>query len=628
MLKSNSLMNLHCNGVRSIRRSHPPLFLCPSHNSRSPKVTSLSKLRFNNPRNPLPVLSCSSPEEFLQIVADSGESTLPCVRTFENDLARLSLVGAVSSEQAITAAAADGGRVAAEHIDSGVPAMVAETVFPGPVDEHATISTRLFLPARKVQEKARKLRKSFSKDIMSSMTSTNILAMTFRQVVLQQLWSFELVLFRPGTERNMKVLENSREVPASLSLSSSDERAISVLSEAVCSCALRSTERNFHDDMSIKNSINVFTWFRKSKTIASKDSSVIIHPLFEDEIVENAKKLLESFNKTDEKLRPVKRKPKNPWWTPSVQSKLEKIGGTDFSAWISEYIPAYRVQIDASKLKDLKVKGWNKAAENRWEVILTHSQMVELASIVDMYYEDLYSLPNKQLSYDVVGKFTNLSSKKRNVSFMNILSITLVSGIFLVAISALGQIFLPYLRKGQNFPINFRSLPSSENKHAVHQSSDATKLEAICISVVERIKDAFAWPGDVMWQLNVGAWIGEVPHHLKLMCEDTSGEENSTDSAFKETLDSEIKSLAQDIATYQVVLSTDGKVIGFQPTSRVGVNHWASNPLAKELYGGRKLSPGFIEGGLSIPLPSEVVVIELLMSVTSDARFALARPVQ
>jgi len=41
-----------------------------------------------------------------------------------------------------------------------------------------------------------------------------------------------------------------------------------------------------------------------------------------------------------------------------------------------------------------------------------------------------------------------------------------------------------------------------------------------------------------------------------------------------------------------VVLSTDGKIVGFQPTSGVGVNHWAANPLAKELYGGRSLSPG------------------------------------
>lgn len=36
--------------------------------------------------------------------------------------------------------------------------------------------------------------------------------MTFRQVVLQQLSNFELVLFPPGTERDMEDIESPREV--------------------------------------------------------------------------------------------------------------------------------------------------------------------------------------------------------------------------------------------------------------------------------------------------------------------------------------------------------------------------------------------------------------------------------
>ena len=69
-----------------------------------------------------------------------------------------------------------------------------------------------FLPTSKVIEKASRLRSSLTDDILSGTVSKNILAMTFRQVVLQQLWSFELVIFRPGTERNMDNIENPREV--------------------------------------------------------------------------------------------------------------------------------------------------------------------------------------------------------------------------------------------------------------------------------------------------------------------------------------------------------------------------------------------------------------------------------
>lgn len=52
------------------------------------------------------------------------------------------------------------------------------------------------------------------------------------------------------------------------------------------------------------------------------------------------------------------------------------------------------------------------------------------------------------------------------------------------------------------------------------------------------------------------------------------------------------------------MLSPEGKIIGFQPTSRVAVNHWAANPLTKELYGGKKLSPGNSMILLSISLNS------------------------
>ncbi|XP_037491254.1 uncharacterized protein LOC105649606 isoform X2 [Jatropha curcas] len=623
--------------TQSISLSSPTLLLSPRSSFLSSKTTifTFPKLPLTHFRNPFPVLFCASPkstqrqqqeEEILQLIAESNEKTLPCVRTFENDLARLSLVGGVGFEQALTAAAADGGQAAAEHINSGISAMVVETVFPGPGDEHATISTRLFLPAKKVKEKAGRLKKSYAKDILSGTTSQNILAMTFRQVVLQKLWNFELVVFRPGTERNIEDLENPREVPASFFISSSDEQVISVLAEAVCVAALQHTEKHFLDDFFGKNSSGVFSWFQKPKKIMSNDSSVIIYKFFEDEIVENAKSLLENFNSAKESFKGTKMRSKYNWWTPVAHSKLKKIGGPEFCAWTSEYVPSYKLQINTDKLKDIKFEGWRRSADNRWEVLLTHSQMAGLAETLDMYYEDIYSLPDKELSCHSTTKFTNFSSKKVRSSLLKILSVGLATGIFLVAISALGHIFFPLLRKGEIYTQQLGSPPSSEIEYAINESLDNEKLQEFCVLVVKKIKDGCGWPGDVITEENNGAWIGEVPKYLKMMDKsDSNIEENST-SASSEKIDEDIKSAAQDIASYQVVLSTDGKIIGFQPTSRIGVNHWASNPLAKELYGGRKLSPGIFEPGHKIRLPKEIVVIELLMSANFDACFVLARP--
>lgn len=98
-----------------------------------------------SPPNALP----TTDQEILEAISqyddgiDGKKKNLPGVRTFENDLARLTVIGDVAFEQALTAAAADGGDAAEEHIAYGMSAMVVETVFPGSPDEHSTISTRL-----------------------------------------------------------------------------------------------------------------------------------------------------------------------------------------------------------------------------------------------------------------------------------------------------------------------------------------------------------------------------------------------------------------------------------------------------------------------------------------------------
>ncbi|XP_020418771.1 uncharacterized protein LOC18780208 [Prunus persica] len=109
-------------------------------------------------------------------------------------------------------------------------------------------------------------------------------------------------------------------------------------------------------------------------------------------------------------------------------------------------------------------------------------------------------------------------------------------------------------------------------------------------------------------ETDVGAWTGKVPNYLRMVVEDSSNREDmSTFSSSSEKIDEDLKASAQDIASYQVVLSTDGKIVGFQPLSSVAVNQWAANPLAKELYRGRKLSPGLTEPGLKVQRPNELL---------------------
>ncbi|OWM77397.1 hypothetical protein CDL15_Pgr016794 [Punica granatum] len=314
-----------------------PSLLLPRPRS---KTLSLPSLPLKPVRSylPAPVFCCSSSpptteQELLDAIARSdSDHVLPCVRTYEGDLARLTLVGAVDFEQALTAAAADGGGAAGEHVDAGMDTMVVETVFPGPPEDRSTVSTRLFLPARKVKEKARKLKRSFSDEMLTSTTSSNILAMTFRQVVLQHLWSFQLIVFGPGTWRNMDDLESPREV---------------------------------------------------------------------------------------------------------------------------------RLQIDSERLEDLKLEGWKQLLENRWEVVLSHSQMVGLTNILDMFYEDAYTLPAKELGCNIVVNPSSLSNSKRGSSLVQMLTIALAGGILAIAIRTFSQSYLPHVQKLIKCLQEHRSLPPS-----------------------------------------------------------------------------------------------------------------------------------------------------------------------
>ncbi|KAK9051683.1 hypothetical protein SSX86_028311 [Deinandra increscens subsp. villosa] len=595
-----------------------PVTTPPKHSRLSVTVRAAA----TPPRPPLP----ETQQYILDILDGEDVNSIPCVRTYENDLGRLSVIGDVDLEQALTAAAADGGDAANEHIAHGLDVMVAETVFPGHADEHSTISTRLFLPSRKVKERAKRLQSYLTEEVLSSTSSTNILAMTFRQVTLRKLWNFELLLFRPGTKRDMKDLVNVREVPASFTLSSSDEMAISMLAEVISVSALESTKKDFLDNSLGISSYNIFRLFKKSEKVISKDSSVILYKVLEDEVVENAKSLLEKFNSTRESDKLQENSLKSNWWSSSAISKLEKIGGHEFAAWVVEYVPAYKLQIDTEKIKDLKFEGWKESAKNRWEVLLTHSQMVCLANILDMYYEDLFTLPNKKLPYNPAGKTTNMHIKKKSNSLLKMLSTIIIGGCFIVTIGAMGRSYFPSFRSKQKHVIGNQQPQLSHTESIRLWSMDPTMLEDVCISIVKKVQSVYGWSGEIRKESGGGVSTGQLPDYMRRLVQ-VDDDISHTSTSSNETDQELLAASGHKIASYQIVLSSDGRIVGFQPTSLLAVNNWASNPLTEELYGRKKLSPGLFEPSLKIKPPTEVVLLELVMSEVSDSHFVLVRPV-
>lgn len=358
--------------------------------------------------------------------------------------------------------------------------------------------------------------------------------------------------------------------------------------------------------------------------------------------MKNARSQVEKFNLAKGKSVFSQKNMNQSLLEPPNFSRLDKFGGPGFSEWANEYVPAYRLQIDANTFKDAKLEGWQELCNNRWEVILTHFQMVELLSVLDMYYEDRYTLPSKKLSCRLTTQSPFISNKKN--SLWKLLLVSIAGGCILFFVGILSQIYWPNLLKARKVLDQSTILPLSETYTPHLKSLEAAEVEALCISIIQKIKDELGWSGDTMFEKGFGAWTGMLPSYLRDILNSSSEGESITDyshvdsqSPIELTSSATVPTRAdnlvmrttgQDIASYQVVMSRDGKVVGFQPTSRVAVNHWASNPLAKLLYSGRKLSPGVLEPSLKIPHPSEVVIMELLMSVNPESLFALARPVQ
>lgn len=361
-------------------------------------------------------------------------------------------------------------------------------------------------------------------------------------------------------------------------------------------------------------------------TIASKDSSLVLYNLLEDRIVANANNLLKDFVLQRPKTN-LKMKVSDNCWMPSVSNKLEKLGGYEFVCWLREYVPLFKLQIDADKFDNVKFGGWKELAKNNCEVSLTHSQMVDLTSILDMYFDDLFTVHSRKLSCHAVARTSSLSLSKNGSSLLKSLIISITSGLFLVTIGVLGQIYLPRLPIGRRLPQETHVLQSSDIGYIPNQSFEQGELEAHCVAIINKIKDAFAWHGDTSVAAGCCVWTGEIPRYLiESGVIPPSLVDNASASLSHGKTDEEMKTAALDIASYQVVLTTSGDIIGLQPTSRVAVNQWASNPLTKELYRGKRLSPGFIEPGLKIKRPNEVVALELLVSVNQESHFALVRP--
>ncbi|KAF3678501.1 hypothetical protein FXO37_04359 [Capsicum annuum] len=109
-------------------------------------------------------------------------------------------------------------------------------------------------------------------------------------------------------------------------------------------------------------------------------------------------------------------------------------GGPEFISWLSEYVPAYKLLIDADKLGNVKFEGWKETTTNTLEIFLTHFQMMSI------------HFPTRNCHQVLLQNLSSISMSKE-------ISMVLASAVFLVAIRILGQRYLPH-RPINQYPVS------------------------------------------------------------------------------------------------------------------------------------------------------------------------------
>ncbi|GLJ37905.1 hypothetical protein SUGI_0771160 [Cryptomeria japonica] len=526
------------------------------------------------------------------------------------------------------------------------------------------------VPASDVLEKGNDIQKIMGSIMQPDNSSRNMLAVCFRRVIMQHIWNFELLFFTSGTCRDMGNFAAERKVQMLGSLKSSDEKVLTGLAEAVCLYAAACLEDDFKIKMLGKSSRNLFHSFQKPKWMASSDSCVRIRPLSKSEIAAHTRTQLKQTITNPENTTDLRTTGHNWWPWPSHLSSTPNNFKSGSNVWSNEYIPVHKLQIDVGKFKDVKFQGGQKCAGHVWEIILSHLQLVDLANVLDMYYEDPSTCPGKQLQTKIVLEPRRLVMSKITLSLWKALYASLVGGIALVSVIIAARLQKPNTLKPCFLPSNsmilsstdqtLEEFPAQQFRKSVlplNEEVSVEEMETMCTLAVQMVKNALQWPENIQSCAGKGAWIGpsltewarsdyESPTTAAL--EDAPGSSNkevenmnnSGEQGLKHANASKGDAGSQnhsqgnlqkpnedDIAVYEVTLSRNGVLHGFQPKTNAAVNGWASHPLTKVLYDGRKLRPGLLEPRLKFSgPPTDAVIIELLMSKDPNYRSITARP--
>ncbi|BBN13235.1 hypothetical protein MPTK1_6g01900 [Marchantia polymorpha subsp. ruderalis] len=582
----------------------------------------------------------------------SDSAIYPVMRVFRNDLCSLEITGDAKALEVVSAMAADGGFTASEELSKGRSLMTVETIVPGRPEDHSTVSTKLLAPTRLVNKRAKLMWAKGVAQKKVSLSSGNALARAFQSVVVQRVLAFDLRVQVPGTVRDMANLANEKETGLVASLESRDGKVLDGLAEAVCSYVLANIKDTSERKSSGKGGFwRVLPFWDRPQRVWSLDKTICLSTLSDSEVVQHAKQILST--PTARSYLPSGRltRTHHAWWPLSDVAPASSFLTSDGVHCFAEHIPIHRIEIDISKVR-VETKHWNQTRDNIVELQLTHAQLVDIADMLDLFYEDGFTAPSKRLRSGTDLKVSqNIRSKVGKAIWTAVGSVItggiLIVGLFVASkmrVTPNGGIFasdLPF-PVGVSVAETLRSkwcTPKYNQKALLPSNDDIPReeLAALCAQLIVRMKDAFGLDGEIKTSPEKGAWLGpditdwgkkRSPVQVDQRRPDSSSE--ARDAVVNESSNlPRSEALEEVVLCYQVVVQRDGKVLGFQPLNKPAIRYWANYPFAEDIHNGRRLGPGVVEPGLRyVEPPSQLIAIELLCRPHSYTPSIAARPIE
>ncbi|MCO5567890.1 hypothetical protein L7F22_021586 [Adiantum nelumboides] len=580
-------------------------------------------------------------EDMLRLMEGFADS-LPIIRTYKNELCTLEICGSAPRLSVLTAMAADKSYFAASNLLRGRPLTIRQTVLPGASGVNSTISTKLFAPSLQVVERAKKL------SLPKGLSSGEFLHKFFEAVEMFHLSKFYVKINAPGTLRNLSALDKEERIQPLYSFEALNTGALNKVGKALALYAVFGL-RSEGSGNTFSNLMKKL--WKKDEWVPSQASAVRFRELSVEEIQNKAKLLADSIDPV------TRRRAERLWWPVPVLAMKTAKSYLDKATvdWIYEYVPMHKMCVDPEVLD---TQGATEARLPRQpaEFDLTHAQLVDLAGVFDMFYEDRFTLSDKDFQTEAILDFHSVSRSKtaRFLEVMTLGSLILGAAIFAWLVSS--RLRGPSNRTAGNLVLNTvdvaviskSELPSigtnDESNFPVNEQLPAEEMQSLCKLVIAKLVGTLAWNVDIRSDPSKGAWTESRtrgPQNLINSQEDVS-------DAIKEPLESSLQAEDEikgdhiieknsqkekidhaendkEIPIFQVALSIDGTILGFQPLNEAATYCWASMPLAQSLHNVTQLKPGFWERPLKFRRPpSDVVVLEL--HVDPASLYAFARP--